>query len=207
MQVFLSVGGGGYPSSQFSQLAGTKALRTTFVQSVVSMLRKQQLHGLDIDWWVNRHGPRLKLLCLAVQRFFWNQFLPTKMLHCPRYHIKSSVIADIDTYIRPPSLESTVSPRTLSPSRSRPPIPDQSCGCRVNCLWTCRNCAHNFSNIQHIIFCEFADNFDFCFSLYIKFTLITCWQELSHSMSSLLLQKKGYYSQGSTWNWWWTPCR
>lgn len=41
LQLFLSVGGGGYSSAQFSQLAANKARRTTFIKSVVAMLHAQ----------------------------------------------------------------------------------------------------------------------------------------------------------------------
>lgn len=49
----MSVGGGDSPFNadvQFSQLAGSKAHRTTIINSVIAMLRNQHLHGFDIDW-------------------------------------------------------------------------------------------------------------------------------------------------------------
>ena len=52
VQVFLSVGGGAYPSSQFSQLASSKSARASFILSTITLLRKHVLHGLDVDWWV-----------------------------------------------------------------------------------------------------------------------------------------------------------
>ena len=48
--MFLSVGGGGYPSIKFSQMAASRARRSAFIRSVISMLRAHGVHGLDVDW-------------------------------------------------------------------------------------------------------------------------------------------------------------
>jgi chitinase len=58
LRVALSVGGWGFPSAYFSEMAANPAGVTAFVASVKAFLAKYELDGIDIDWEFPNSVPR-----------------------------------------------------------------------------------------------------------------------------------------------------
>jgi chitinase len=69
LRVVLSVGGWGFPSAYFSEMAASPAGVSAFVTSVKALLTQYDLDGIDIDWEFPNSKPRTNNVKMSCDHF------------------------------------------------------------------------------------------------------------------------------------------